>query len=122
MKLFVFFMSFIFIAGAIFGPVLMNHSGGHEQGVCGTVKAQGLASCFEFLSNFSAIIIGGGSLSLPILLSIFLIITAIIGRSYKLPAVNLILWLPRFLELFYFSSKNMIARWLALFENSPAFI
>lgn len=117
----VFLMISVFAGSAIFGPVVMNHSGGHEQGVCGTAKAQGLASCFEFLSNFSATI-NGGSLIFPILLSIFLIITAVIRRSYKLPKINLILWRFKFLELFSLSPKNRITRWLALFENSPAFV
>ena len=112
----------VFVGSAILGPVAMNHLGGHERGVCGTAKAQGLESCFEFLSNFSATMINGGSSNFPILLSIILIITAVIRRSYKLAKINLILWRFKFLELFSLSPKNRITRWLALFENSPAFV
>lgn len=118
----IFFMIAVFAGSAIFGFFAMNHMVSHESGVCGTAKAQGLTSCFDILSSFSVTIPNQNILRFIFitLLLIFAIIAASITMALKSAPSGLFYHKQNFSKVYFYSFKNSILRWLALYENSPA--
>lgn len=118
----IFFMIAVFAGSAIFGFFAMNDMVSHESGACGTAKAQGLTSCFDILSSFSVIIPNQNILrSIFItLLLIFAIIAANVAMGLKSAPSRLSYRKQNFSKVYFYSFKNHILRWLALYENSPA--
>lgn len=112
----------IFAVSAIFGFFAMNHMVSHESGVCGTAKAQGLASCFEILNSFSATIPSQNVLKFIFITLLLLsaIIAASITVALKSAPSGLFYWKQNFSKSYPYSFKNYFLRWLALYENSPA--
>lgn len=112
----------IFGVSAIFGFFAMNHMVSHEPGVCGTAKAQGLASCFEILDSFSVTIPSQNVLKFIFLTLLLLsaIIAAGVAVVLKSAPSGLSYRKQNFLKVYFYSFKNHILRWLSLYENSPA--
>lgn len=120
---FAFLTIFVFIGSAVFGFFAMNHMDGHEFSACGAAKAQGAASCFEALKNFSVIILDQNLLKIIFAASLlaFLAVVNIIIADFRLVLPEFYFWKWIFFKLFPFFFKKRILRRLALYENSPPY-